>query len=261
MSAIEHLNPQTGELVPVGGALLALQRAPEVALTEAAEAARGLQQVISAQPNPVKFNGKVHLRFEDWQLLGAFYGVAARVEWTRPLAVDGVHGFESRAVAVVVATGQVISAGEASCCDDEDRWRSRPRYEWRTATGGKRERVQVGEDVVPSFQLRSMSQTRACAKALRNCLAWVVVLAGYGGTPAEELPAQEAVISGPMQKRLFAVATEHGWATDALKAHLADAFGVTSTAAIPRRDYDAIVDSIRQGPPAARDDATDAAPF
>jgi len=32
-----------------------------------------------------------------------------------------------------------------------------------------------------------MAQTRACAKALRNVLAWVVVLAGYRPTPAEEM--------------------------------------------------------------------------
>lgn len=40
------------------------------------------------------------------------------------------------------------------------------------------------------FQLRSMAQTRACAKALRNVLAWVVMLAGYKTTPAEEMPLE-----------------------------------------------------------------------
>ena len=51
----------------------------------------------------------------------------------------------------------------------------------------KKEKMCVGEESVPLFQLRSMSQTRACAKALRNALAWVVVLAGFQPTPAEEL--------------------------------------------------------------------------
>jgi hypothetical protein len=36
-----------------------------------------------------------------------------------------------------------------------------------------------------------MAQTRACAKALRNVLAWVVVLAGYAPTPAEEMESGE----------------------------------------------------------------------
>ena len=39
----------------------------------------------------------------------------------------------------------------------------------------------------PWFQLASMAQTRAGAKALRNLLARVVVLAGYNPTPAEEM--------------------------------------------------------------------------
>jgi len=47
--------------------------------------------------------------------------------------------------------------------------------------------VKVGDEVVPWFQLASMAQTRAGAKALRNRLAWVVVLAGYKPTPAEEM--------------------------------------------------------------------------
>lgn len=39
----------------------------------------------------------------------------------------------------------------------------------------------------PLFMLKSMAQTRACVKALRNVLAWVVVLAGFKPTPAEEI--------------------------------------------------------------------------
>ena len=51
----------------------------------------------------------------------------------------------------------------------------------------KKEKIKVADQPVPSFQLRSMAQTRACAKAFRNVLAWVVVLAGYKPTPAEEM--------------------------------------------------------------------------
>jgi hypothetical protein len=39
-----------------------------------------------------------------------------------------------------------------------------------------------------------MSQTRASVKALRQALAWVVVLAGYQPTPAEEV---EAAVDSP----------------------------------------------------------------
>jgi hypothetical protein len=44
----------------------------------------------------------------------------------------------------------------------------------------------------PLYQLRSMAQTRAQAKALRGVLAWVAVLAGYNPTPAEEMDGVKA---------------------------------------------------------------------
>src|SRR6185437_14382005 len=62
----------------------------------------------------------------------------------------------------------VISSAEAMCLNDEPNWKSKP-----------------------MFQLKSMAQTRACAKALRNVLAWVVVLAGYAPTPAEEMDSSQ----------------------------------------------------------------------
>ena len=48
-------------------------------------------------------------------------------------------------------------------------------------------KVAVGSTPTPLFQLRSMAQTRACGKALSNLFKWVVVLAGYKPTPAEEM--------------------------------------------------------------------------
>jgi hypothetical protein len=75
------------------------------------------------------------------------------------------------------------------CLNDEERWSTRPKYEWQD---GKR--IRMGEEIVPLFQLRSMAQTRACAKALRNVFAWVVVLAGYKPTPAEEMTGHEQPI-------------------------------------------------------------------
>src|SRR3990167_510149 len=44
-----------------------------------------------------------------------------------------------------------------------------------------------------------MAQTRAGAKALRNRLSWVVVLAGYKSTPAEEMT--ESTVSEAVKER------------------------------------------------------------
>jgi hypothetical protein len=129
----------------------------------------------------VIFNGEQYLEFEDWQTVGRFYGVTAKVVSTSPVTFGDVIGFEARAV-VVRADGQEISAADSMCLNDEEKWSARAKYEWIDGV-----KTQVGTTAVPLFQLRSMAQTRACAKALRNVLAWVVVLAGYRPTPAEEM--------------------------------------------------------------------------
>jgi hypothetical protein len=159
-----------------------LNRNPEQVLQEAHEAAAALKRVIDSKPEAITFNGKTYLTFEDWQTLGYFYGITARVKASRSTKVRGVDGFLAAAEAID-SNGRVISEAHAMCMRDEKNWNSRPEYMYDER--GKRHRV--GDVAVPMFQLRSMAQTRACAKSLRNVLAWVVVLAGYEPTPAEDL--------------------------------------------------------------------------
>jgi hypothetical protein len=150
-------------LRPPESAQLAMPRAPEIVLQEAAKAAQALREVIERKPAKVVINGKTFLQFEDWQTLGRFYGVTAAARATNYIEQGRVRGYECHAEAIR-ADGQVISAAQAMCMDDESKWSDKP-----------------------LFQLRSMAQTRAQAKALRNVLAWVVVMAGYAPTPAEEM--------------------------------------------------------------------------
>jgi len=144
---------------------LSIARAPQIVLDEAREAARALKGVIDAKKRKVIISGKTYLEFEDWQTVGRFYGIAPQIISTKPMEFGDVHGWEAIAHAVHVQTGRVVASAESMCMSDEPRWGTRP-----------------------MFQLRSMAQTRAAAKALRNALAWVVVLAGYAPTPAEEMP-------------------------------------------------------------------------
>lgn len=153
---------------------LAIADAPSEVLRAASEAAKALQDVIEKKPKKVRINGETYLEFEDWQTVGRFYGVTAHVEKTEDVEFSRgegkppIIGFLARARVIQVATGQEISAAEAMCLNDEKFWSGKPLY-----------------------QLRSMAQTRACSKALRNVLSWVVVLAGYKGTPAEEMTFDE----------------------------------------------------------------------
>jgi hypothetical protein len=142
---------------------MAVARQPETVLAEAQTAAKSLQKVISGKSKPVVFNGEQYLEFEDWQTVARFYGVTAKVIATQFVDFGGVQGFEAHAVAIR-NDGVEISGADSMCLNDEPNWKNKP-----------------------LFQLRSMAQTRACAKALRNVLAWVVVLAGYKPTPAEEM--------------------------------------------------------------------------
>lgn len=150
-------------LRPPEPAQLAMPRAPEIVLQEAAKAASALRELIERKPNKCVINGKTFLQFEDWQTLGRFYGVTVAARATSYIEQGRVRGYECHAEAIR-ADGQVISAAQAMCMDDESKWSDKP-----------------------LFQLRSMAQTRAQAKALRNVLAWVVVMAGYAPTPAEEV--------------------------------------------------------------------------
>lgn len=199
---------EAAELVEVHGGM-AMVRAPAAVLAEAHKAAIALKEVIKGKENPVKFNGEQYIESDDWQLLGKFYGLTAKVVSTSPVEFGGARGFEARAVVVDMRNGIEVSAAEAMCLNDEEKWSARTKYKWVdeldkdgkkiwVAPDGpgkkghyKANRVADGTVAVPMFQLRSMAQTRACAKALRNVLAWVVVLAGYKPTVVEELTGDE----------------------------------------------------------------------
>jgi len=152
------------QLQPIVENSLTLMRKPDEILKDAKQSAMQLQTVIKNKRRPVIFNGEQYLEFEDWQTVGRFYGLTAKVVSTAFVEYGDAKGFEAKAVVLNVQTGMEISAAEAVCLNDEKNWSQKP-----------------------LFQLKSMAQTRACAKALRNVLAWVAVLAGYKPTPAEEM--------------------------------------------------------------------------
>jgi hypothetical protein len=100
-------------------------------------------------------------------------GVFPETEWTRQ--IEG--GWEARVVAKTL-NGQVVGAAEAMCTHSENTWRNRDEY-----------------------ALRSMAQTRAVSKALRLPLGFVMQLAGYEATPAEEMPTDDGGAAASTQRR------------------------------------------------------------
>lgn len=143
---------------------LVLEGDPEQQLAFAMKAANALMKAVAQKPKKVMIRGEQYLEYGDWQTLSRFFGATASVAWTKPLqdAKGVIRGYEARAE--VLHQGQVISSAEAMCTREEANWRSRD-----------------------EFMLRSMAQTRASAKALRNAYGWVAELAGMKSTPAEEM--------------------------------------------------------------------------
>ena len=142
---------------------------PRAVISAAQEKAKLLKELVTQAPLTVQIGNTQYLKFEAWQTLGRFDRITAAVGWTKPIhnRANDIIGYEARAE--VLQDGQFISSAEAQCTVEEANWRSKELW-----------------------QLRSMAQTRACAKALRNVLSWIVVLAGYSTTPAEEMNHEQA---------------------------------------------------------------------
>ena len=155
----------TAEIAIVEHALPSNISAADFALKmqEATAKAKILTNVIAAQSE--KYVVGEFLLYEAWATLGQGYGYTAGVESYKNIYdTDGhtVLGVEAYAM-LRNQMGTQIGGAPARCMFDEPSWSNKP-----------------------LAQVASMAGTRAAGKALRIGLSWVVVLAGYNPTPAEE---------------------------------------------------------------------------
>ena len=135
------------------------------ALEGAAAKAKLFTSIVEDNRLYVEMRGRKFLTVEAWLTIAEGYGYTADIEWSRP--VEG-GGWEARAV-VKNTFGEAVAHAEAECATRGD-------GEWQGRA---------------SFQQRSMAQTRAISKALAAKLRWVVVLAKYSPTPADEMLREE----------------------------------------------------------------------
>jgi len=146
------------------GQLSVVKKTPHEVVVDAAKAAKELKNIVDNKPKKVMINGEQYLEYEDWQTVAKFFLCSVKTTDPLPVTFNNVDGFTARSEVIDNRTGMVIGGATAYCMRDEPNWKDKP-----------------------LFQLASMAQTRAGAKGLRNCFAWVVVLAGYKPTPAEEM--------------------------------------------------------------------------
>ena len=134
---------------------------PAEIVVKATAVANALADVIRAKKLFAHIQGKDHVLVEGWQLLGSMLGVTAVCVATEPIE----DGFKAT-VEARTTDGRVIGRADAVCTKTEKRG------PWKSAD---------------DYARLSMAQTRATSKALKGPLGFIVSLAGYATTPAEEM--------------------------------------------------------------------------
>jgi len=171
-SEIIPVDPPPSAPAPPSHTLFATDDPVEV-VERATRVANALKDVLVQQGMIQRIGQGEHVKVEGWQVLGGMLGVVPIVTWTR--RVTDPDGWEAKVEARTL-DGRIVGAGEAQCDRGENRWRTADEH-----------------------ALRSMAQTRATSKALAAPLRFIVKLAGFDGTPAEEMPDKPA--APPLQRR------------------------------------------------------------
>jgi hypothetical protein len=145
---------------------------PAEMVKAAAKLAGILADIIVKQQLFTVIQGKKYVRVEAWATLGSLMGIMPREVDVK----EKENGdYEATVELYSIRTDQVVGRGSALCGADERRWGAADRY-----------------------ARRSMAITRATGKAYRLGFAWIMSLAGYEPTPAEEMPDHE---EKPKQKK------------------------------------------------------------
>jgi hypothetical protein len=142
--------------------------APEQVVETATRIATALKKVVDDRKLFTSIQGKQYVQVEGWSTLGAMLGVLPKELDTKRLD-DG--GYEAKVELIRTSDGIVIGGASAICGMDEPRWAKMPEY-----------------------ARRSMAVTRATGKAYRLGFAWIMRLAGYSATPAEEMDFVEGQV-------------------------------------------------------------------
>lgn len=138
---------------------------PALMISQATALASALRDIVERQKLYAVISGRKFPQVEAWMTIGRMDNVVAReAEIIRH--EDG--SYEAAAELVRLSDGMVIGRGSALCGTKGDRpWDGRP------------EPVR-----------RSMAVTRATSRAFRQQYSWIMALAGYEPTPADEMPPE-----------------------------------------------------------------------
>ena len=148
---------------------------PKDVIARASDMAVVLADIIEKKKLYTPINGKKYVRVDGWSTLGAMLGVLPHE--VRSIKID--NGYEAYVELIRMTDGAVIGGSSAICTRDERNWSNRDEY-----------------------AIKSMATTRATGKAYRLAFSWIMNMAGYESTPAEEMIDAEVIESKqkPAQK-------------------------------------------------------------
>ena len=148
------------EMVQLG----TLSIAPEAIIERATRISKSLAKVIEDRKLYKQIGNNRHVLVEGWNTLGAMVGISPKERSVSKHEDDGIIEYEAYVDLVRNNDGLVIGGASAICRTSENNWDNKPLY-----------------------AVRSMSVTRATGKAFRLKLSWIMELAGFSPTPAEEM--------------------------------------------------------------------------
>jgi hypothetical protein len=107
------------------------------------------------------------VKAEGWTAMIAMLGIFPRADYCKRLEREDEIAYEAK-VTLRHLSGIEVGAGDAICSSRERNWSGRDEY-----------------------AIKSMAQTRAVGKACRLSFSWIMALAGYEVTPAEEMVSED----------------------------------------------------------------------
>lgn len=130
--------------------------------------ATNIKELIVQNKLYTDIKGKNYVNVEGWQIAGAFTGVFPVVENVENLSEGEIYKYRAE-VSLYDQSGAKVGSGVAICTNKE-----------------------AGKKNFDEYAVASMAQTRAVGKAFRMKIGWLLKIAGYETTPAEEMDAVEA---------------------------------------------------------------------
>lgn len=131
---------------------------------ELANFAQQLKKYVVQNGLVTKIQNKLYVNVEGWQFCGAVTGILPIVRRVSDLpGPDGEIKYRAEVELVSIAKELTVGYGVAICSNKE-----------------------AGKTKFDEYAIASMAQTRATGKAYRNAFAWLMKMAGYEATPAEE---------------------------------------------------------------------------